>query len=157
MNKSQSKFLTVFILGLTTLLLASCASAGPVASNNEPDSSMSETPNASETSTLAAGDFIPYESFVTSGDKYSDSKVVLFFNAVWCSTCLQARENIEASLGEIPENLAIVVVDFDDSIELRKKYGVTVQHTFIEIDSSGEPLGKWSGSVTVDQIVEQLS
>jgi thiol-disulfide isomerase/thioredoxin len=157
MNKVLSQFLSAAGLGLTTLLLASCASAGPVATNNEPDSSVSEAPSASETTNESAGDFIPYESFVTSGDKYSDSKVVLFFNAVWCSTCKQARENIEASLGEIPQDLAIVVVDFDDSIELRKKYGVTVQHTFIEIDSSGEPLGKWSGSVTVDQIVEQLS
>jgi thiol-disulfide isomerase/thioredoxin len=156
MNKVRSQFFSAAGLGLTTLLLASCAAAGPVATTTEPDSSMSETPSASET-TVGAGDYIPYESFVTSGDKYSDSKVVLFFNAVWCSTCQQARENIEASLGEIPQDLAIVVVDFDDSIELRKKYGVTVQHTFIEIDSSGEPLGKWSGSVTVDQIVEQLS
>ena len=157
MKQNQSKLLTVFTLGLTTLLLASCASAGPFATTTEPDSSMTEAPSASETTAVAAGDYIPYESFVTSGDKYSDSKVVLFFNAVWCSTCQQARENIEASLGEIPENLAIVVVDFDSSIDLRKKYGVTVQHTFIEIDSAGEPLGKWSGSVTVDQIVEQLS
>lgn len=157
MKLNQSKFLTVFALGLTTLLLASCASAGPITKSTEPDSSMSETPSASETTNEAAGDYIPYESFVTSGDKYSDSKVVLFFNAVWCSTCQQARENIEASLGKIPKDLAIVVVDFDDSIELRKKYDVTVQHTFVEIDSGGEPLGTWSGSVTVDQIVEQLS
>ncbi len=157
MNKSQSKFLTVFTLGLTTLLLVSCAAAGPVATNNEPDNSMSETPSAAETTNESAGDFLPYESFVTSGDKYSKSKVVLFFNAAWCSTCQQARENIEANLDEIPKDLVIVVVDFDDSIELRKKYSVTVQHTFIEIDSSGEPLGKWSGSVTVDQIVAQLS
>jgi thioredoxin 1 len=157
MKQNQSKFFTVFTLGLATLLLASCASAGPITKTTEPDSSMSAAPSATETTTEAAGDYIPYESFLTSGDKYSDSKVVLFFNAVWCSTCQQARENIEASLGQIPENLAIVVVDFDSSIELRKKYGVTVQHTFIEIDSAGEPLGKWSGSVTVDQIVEQLS
>lgn len=157
MKQSKSKFLTTFTLTLTTLLLAACASAGPGASNPEPDPSISETPRASETTIVAAGDYVPYESFVTSGDKYSDSKIVLFFNAVWCSTCQQARENIEASLGEIPEDLVIVVVDFDSSLDLRKKYGVTVQHTFIEIDSAGEPLGKWSGSVTVDQIVEQLS
>lgn len=156
MKQSKSKFLTTFTLALTTLLLAACASAGPGASNPEPDPSISETPGATET-TVEAGDYIAYESFVTSRDKYSDSKVVLFFNAIWCSTCQQARENIEASLGQIPENLAIVVVDFDSSIDLRKKYGVTVQHTFIEIDNAGEPLGKWSGSVTVDQIVEQLS
>jgi thiol-disulfide isomerase/thioredoxin len=156
MNTVLSHFFKVTGVGLTALLLASCASAGPITKSTEPDSSMSETPSASETTTEAAGNYMPYESFVTSGDKYSDSKVVLFFNAVWCSTCQQARENIEASLGQIPKDLAIVVVDFDDSIELRKKYGVTVQHTFIEIDSAGEPLGKWSGSVTVDQIVEQL-
>ncbi len=157
MNQSQSKFLTVSALVLTTLLLASCAAAGPVATNNKPDSSMSETPSAAETTNESAGDFLSYESFVTSGDKYSKSKVVLFFNAAWCSTCQQARENIEANLDEIPKDLVIVVVDFDDSVELRRKYSVTVQHTFVEIDSAGEALGKWSGSVTVDQIVGQLS
>lgn len=157
MKQNHSKFLTVLTLGLTTLLLASCASAGPVATTTEPEPSISETPRDTATTTELAGDYIPYESFMTSGDKYSNSKVVLFFNAVWCSTCQQARENIEASLGQIPADLVIVVVDFDSSIELRKKYGVTVQHTFIEIDSAGEPLSKWSGSVTVDQIVEQLS
>jgi len=152
-----SRSLKIGGLVLTSLLLASCASVGPVATNTEPETSISETPSASETTSGASGDYIPYESFVTSGDKYADSRVVLFFNAVWCSTCQQARDNIEASLGQIPKDLVIVVVDFDDSIELRKKYGVTVQHTFIEIDSSGEQLGKWSGSVTVDQIVKQLS
>lgn len=157
MIKTQSKLLTVFTLGLTTLLLASCASAGPVSTNTEPDTSMSETPSDSEATTVSAGYYLPYESFATYRDQYSDSKVVLFFNAAWCSTCQQARENIEASLGEIPADLAIVLVDFEDSIELRKKYGVTVQHTFIEIDSAGELLGKWSGSVTVEKIVEQLS
>lgn len=157
MGKVHSNFLSAMGLGLATLLLASCASLGPVATTPEPEASISEMPSASETTSEAAGDYIPYGSFATSGDKYSESRVVLFFNAMWCSTCQQARENIEASLGEIPEDLVIVVVDFDSSIELRKKYGVTVQHTFIEIDSAGEPLGKWSGSVTVDQIVDQLS
>ena len=157
MFKTKSELLRTFTVGLITLLLASCASAGPVATITEPDTSMSQTPTASETTNEAAGDYVTYESFVTSEDKYADSKVVLFFNAVWCSTCQQARENIEVSLGEIPTDLAIVLVDFDDSIELRKKYGVTVQHTFVEIDSAGEPLGKWSGSVTIDHIVGKLS
>ena len=157
MKVNVSRSLKIVGLVLTSLLLTSCASAGPVATNTEPKTSMSESPATSDTASEAAGDYIPYASFVTSGDKYADSKVVLFFNAVWCSTCQQARDNIEASLGQIPKDLVIVVVDFDDSIELRKKYGVTVQHTFIEIDSSGEQLGKWSGSVTVDQIVKQLS
>jgi thioredoxin 1 len=49
------------------------------------------------------------------------------------------------------------VVDFDDSIELRKKYGVTVQHTFVQIDSSGGAIGKWSGSVTIAEVKSQLA
>jgi hypothetical protein len=53
--------------------------------------------------------------------------------------------------------LTIVVVDFDTAMELRKLYGVTVQHTFVQIDASGEAITKWSGSTTIDEIVEQLS
>jgi hypothetical protein len=83
--------------------------------------------------------------------------VVLFFNAAWCSTCKVARDNFEASLDQIPVDLTIVVVDFDTATELRKLYGVTVQHTFVQIDASGQAIGKWSGSTSIDEIVEQLS
>jgi thiol-disulfide isomerase/thioredoxin len=81
--------------------------------------------------------------------------VVLFFNAAWCSTCKIARDNFEASLDQIPSDLTVVVVDFDDSSELRKKYGVTLQHTFVQIDGMGEMVKKWSGSTSIEQIVNQ--
>jgi hypothetical protein len=59
-------------------------------------------------------------------------------------------------LDQIPSDLTIVVVDFDNSDDLRKKYGITVQHTFVQIDATGESLKKWSGSTTIDQIVKTL-
>jgi hypothetical protein len=59
-------------------------------------------------------------------------------------------------LDQIPSDLTIVVVDFDNATELRKLYGVTVQHTFVQIDASGEAIGKWSGSTTINEIVDQL-
>jgi thiol-disulfide isomerase/thioredoxin len=156
MNKVTSRVLSASAFCLSVLLLTSCASLDPVPISAEPEPSMSQSPTAAESPSATAGNYIPYESFVTSGDEYSDSNVVLFFNAVWCSTCKQARDNFEASLSEIPEDLTIVVVDFDNALELRKQYGVTVQHTFIQIDSEGEALAKWSGSISVAEIVDQL-
>lgn len=44
--------------------------------------------------------------------------------------------------------------DFDTATDLRQKYGVTVQHTFLQIDAEGTELAKWSGSVTADEIAQ---
>ena len=93
--------------------------------------------------------------YENSKDRFVDSDVVLFFNANWCSTCKIARDNIEGNLDSIPSNLAIVVVDFDKETDLRKKYGVTIQHTFVQIDKDGNELTKWSGSVTAEEIAEE--
>lgn len=157
MRKTRSNLFTAISLGIAILLLSSCASAVEIAETSKPDSENTQSPIPSEGDTDQPGNYISYENYAASADQYSDSKVVLFFNAVWCSTCKQARGNFESSLTEIPENLTVVVVDFDNSIELRKKYAVSVQHTFVEINNAGEAVGKWSGSTTFAGIAEQLS
>jgi thiol-disulfide isomerase/thioredoxin len=157
MRKTRPSAFTFVSLAIATLLLSSCASPVEVAETSKPESEITQSPPPSEVVTRVAGDYISYESFVTSGDKYSDSKVVLFFNAPWCSTCKVARDNFESSLADIPDNLTVVVVYFANAFELRKKYGVTVQHTFVEIDRAGEALGKWSGSTTYAEIVKNLA
>jgi thiol-disulfide isomerase/thioredoxin len=83
--------------------------------------------------------------------------VILFYNAYWCSTCKAARDGFESGLGEIPEDLTIVLVDFDENTEMRKKYDVIVQHTFVQIDSAGNELQRWYGSTTVAEIEEKIS
>ena len=115
------------------------------------ESEMSE----SEEVVPAAGSFITLAEYEGGKDTYAGNDVVLFFNASWCSTCKEARENLEAD--PIPAGLTIVKVDFDDSDELRQKYGVTVQHTFVQIDSDGNELAKWNGSVTADEIASQTT
>lgn len=105
----------------------------------------------------AAGSFITLADYEGSKDTYAGNNVVLFFNASWCSTCKEARENLEADPSAIPAGLTIVKVDFDDSDELRQKYGVTVQHTFVQIDSDGNELAKWNGSITADEIASQTT
>lgn len=98
-----------------------------------------------------------YEDY--SSDKLSranDGDVVLFFNASWCPTCKALRDNIESNLENIPSGVSILKVDYDNSTELKQKYGVTYQHTFVQVDAEGNMINKWSGSATLDSLVSNI-
>ena len=118
-----------------------------------PTPAESEQPS-SEAAPSGPGSYITLADYDADKGAYASTDVVLFFNAAWCSTCREARDNIEADLAGIPSDLTIVVVDFDTATDLRQKYGVTVQHTFVQIDAEGNELATWSGSVTADQIAQ---
>jgi len=158
MKKSTSRLAMMFSgLLIGAMLLTSCIASSRVASSPTPDAPAAEAPSNQEDASESIGNYITFGTYETSSNDFSDTNVVLFFNAAWCSTCKVARDNFEASLDQIPVDLTIVVVDFDTATELRKLYGVTVQHTFVQIDDSGQAIGKWSGSTSIDEIVEQLS
>ena len=150
------------------LVLSGCGSS---TSGNDADPSppASETSEVVETEVVdtetveteageigsASGAYVTLADYESAQASFTNSDVVLFFNASWCSTCKEVRENLEADPSAIPAGLTIVKVDFDDSDELRQKYGVTVQHTFVQVDSNGNELAKWNGSVTADEIAQQ--
>lgn len=146
----------------SSYLIISCATPEQVEqSQNLPTESeittteTTESMPSPESQVASVGRYLSLEDFQASSGQFAESKVVYFFNAAWCSTCKVARDNFEATLDEIPADLTVVVVDFDNSSELRKKYGVTIQHTYVQIDSQGELVNKWSGSTSFDQIFEQ--
>lgn len=85
-----------------------------------------------------------------------DGKVVLFFKASWCPTCRALDGDIKASLGDIPAGVTILEVDYDKSGDLKQKYGVTTQHTLVQVDSQGTLLNKWSGGNTLESVVEKI-
>lgn len=123
----------------------------------EPDDSVASEDTADPVDAEAPvgpGSYIALADYEADQAAYADTDVVLFFNAEWCSTCKIARDNIQSDLAAIPSGLTIVVVDFDTANELRQQYGVTVQHTFVQVDADGNELAKWSGSVTADEIAQ---
>jgi thiol-disulfide isomerase/thioredoxin len=81
-------------------------------------------------------------------------RVVLFFNAKWCPDCQRADANFQKE--SIPDGLTILSVDYDKYNDLKKKYGVTYQHTFVQVDASGNQIKKWSGSYTVDDVEKNV-
>lgn len=83
-------------------------------------------------------------------------KAVLFFKASWCPTCKAVDADILSHLKDIPKDVAILKVDYDNSTELKKKYGVTYQHTFVQIDKNGNLIKKWAGSQTLTKLLSEI-
>ena len=140
---------------------ATSAAAEPMESTESDDMESEDMTDmeseAAQPAAAASGAYITLAEYEGSKDMYAQGDVVLFFAADWCSTCQEATENLEADPAAIPAGLAIVRVDYDNSDELKQKYGVTVQHTFVQVDADGNELAKWSGSVTADQIAKQIA
>ena len=80
--------------------------------------------------------------------------IVLFFHANWCSTCRDIEQKILKTW--VPKNLTIFKVDFDTATELRKKYLILTQTTFVQIDKNGTQIKKWLGSENIDDIIDNL-
>ncbi len=88
--------------------------------------------------------------------KANSGKVVLFFRASWCPTCKALDADIVSNLKSIPENVTILDVDYDNSTDLKKKYGVTYQHTLVEVNADGLMIKKWAGSPTLASLVKEI-
>ena len=142
------------------VVAGACSSSPSTSDQSDETEQVSESTNpadsmpSSSVDTTSAGAYITLADFQASQETYSESKVVLFFTATWCSTCKKARSNLESDLSAIPSDLTIVLVDFDSESDLKRQYGITVQHTFVQIDTDGSELAKWSGSLTAQEIVE---
>ena len=103
------------------------------------------------TAMMVKGSYIAYDPAKIVNAAHG--KVVLDFSASWCPICQEADKNFKASA--TPEGLTLLKVDYDNSTDLKRKYGVTIQHTFVQVDKDGNLLKKWSGTVTYNELLKQ--
>jgi len=83
-------------------------------------------------------------------------KSVLFFAATtWCQTCSALEEEIIERQAEIPKNITILKVDYDNDRVMNQKYGVTSQHTLVVLDENGKELKRWLGG-GFDTLLQQI-
>lgn len=85
--------------------------------------------------TLGAGSYVDYSDTAIAD---ADGRVLLFFHAPWCPQCLALDTDITST--GAPDGTTIIKVDYDSHQDLRQLYGVTLQTTFVEVDSSGTML-----------------
>lgn len=97
--------------------------------------------------------YVPYSqtAFVAASDK----RRVLYFHADWCPTCRPLNAALSKDPNQIPQGVVLFKTNYDTESELKTKYGITYQHTFVEVDAQGNAVQTWSGG-NVNDVVDRL-
>jgi len=80
--------------------------------------------------------------------------VVYFFAATWCPDCQATYKDVKANFSKLPMNFTLVFVNYDKAKDLKQKYGITAQHTFVLVGAMGEKKKVWTTSATVSDLVQ---
>ncbi|PIY69440.1 hypothetical protein COY90_00655 [Candidatus Roizmanbacteria bacterium CG_4_10_14_0_8_um_filter_39_9] len=85
-------------------------------------------------------------------------RTVLFFAALgWCPSCQIADKEFKANLGKIPNDVTILVVNYDTEKAFKQRYAVTMQDTFIQIDKNEREITRWnSGGQGVEALLANI-
>lgn len=140
MKKSPLIFILIFVsvvAAAATYLFIQKDDTGSIVRTNQttPTSVASTQPQQATTTPASGAGYVAYSEdslSTTAGDK------VLFFHAPWCWQCREIEKGINEQ--GVPAGLTIFKVDYDTHQDLRKKYGVTLQTTFVKVDDKGNKL-----------------
>ena len=86
----------------------------------------------------------------------ANGTAVLFFHAPWCPTCRRLDKEIKNEVSTLPDGVVIFKTDYDSESQLKKKYGVTYQHTLVVVDENLDLVKKWSGG-GFDEVLFQVN
>ena len=132
---------------------SSAESSSPSTPSSEAVPATSPSTDGSTASCETPGRYADYSAEAAADVCYTDT--ILFFHAPWCPECRGFEKAIES--GTVPDGAQILKVDYDSATDLRKKYEVTIQSTFVRVDATGKRIKLWSGygqDKSVDAILE---
>lgn len=98
----------------------------------------------------------PYSSENLAKATENGGKALIFFHAQWCPFCLAAEKDILSKFDQIPEDVTILKANYDSERSLKQQYGVTTQHTFVQVNQDGTEITKWVGGETLEEIVGRI-
>lgn len=91
----------------------------------------------------------------------ANKRRVIYFYANWCPICKPADVDFQKNANKIPEDVVVIRVNYNDSDtdqeekDLATKYGITYQHTYVQIDEQGNVITKWNGGQT-EELLENI-
>lgn len=146
MNARMGAVIAIVAVVIVAAVVALFALRGTDADSGIPDAgtspsataSPSEAPSPEGSSEAPAATAGSYEEYSESAVAEADGRVLLFFHASWCPQCRAIEDDIRTE--GVPAGVTILHVDYDSNQALRQRYGVTLQTTFVEVDSAGDPL-----------------
>ena len=150
MNKTASILIIVSIL--IVVGIAGFALSQKFTSNQDSSMKKEEVAKHKDGNSLdnsATSRYVEYSK--TAYDNATDKRRVLFFYASWCPICQPVDAEFKTNSGKIPEDVKLFRVHYSDPQTneaekgLAKQYGITYQHTFVQVDKNGSEAAKWNG------------
>lgn len=130
--------IVILVVALGFLYLTYARRANAPTNDTQPDTSQAPSSSTEpQTSQPATGS---YQTYSQPALQQATGRKVLFFHASWCPQCRAIEQDINEQ--GVPSDMTIFKVDYDNSADLKMKYGVTLQTTFVEVDSGGELIKK---------------
>jgi thioredoxin 1 len=145
----KSYIVVLIILITTVVVIIQFADLGQSKSANT--STNTPTIATNSINKLSENSSLKYITDHKAGLTVESTKKVIFFYANWCPTCIPVDKELSEKESQIPDGVIVIRVNYNDTDtdqsekELAKKYGVTYQHTFVQIDSDGNVITKWNG------------
>jgi thiol-disulfide isomerase/thioredoxin len=159
----MNRKLLIILVTIAVLIIASVAGYALTRPQTSASTGSPSTPNSSESNSSGSGssgtaDSSRYVDYSPSAIADASGTRLLFFHATWCPSCRQ----IESEIIEqgVPEGVTIIKVDYDSNQDLRQKYGVTVQTTFVSVDASGEEIASfvpYGGDLSLNSVLDKLT
>lgn len=103
-----------------------------------------------ENQTVLSANYETYDEW----SLWEAENTILFFHASWCGSCKKTHDSLSET--GLPDNVKVLKVDFDTAMDLKKKYEIVKEHTFVQVDKNGEMIKKWSGSFTAEDILDNV-
>lgn len=100
------------------------------------------------TQSTAPGAYVDYSDAKLAAAQ--DGKRILFFHAPWCGVCKFFEDEILEQ--GVPTGVTVLKIDYDSSTELKKKYGVQIQSTFVLLDGNGDIVKTWPYGIGLTSI-----
>lgn len=158
----------VFIVGVGYLATSSSAKPNPIEQDRTTSSTIGTTETSDQESTTTDASAVEattstgtavgtYTTYNPDTVAQSDAEhILLFFHATWCPSCKALDTDITAHADSIPAEVAIFKVDYDTATDLKRQYGVTTQHSVIEINAAGEAQSGITHPLTFEEILDTV-
>ncbi|MEO7147752.1 MAG: thioredoxin domain-containing protein [Terrimesophilobacter sp.] len=129
----------------------------PENAGNVSQSGQDSTPSSDgqPSASTGSGTYVDYSPTAIAD---ASGTTLLFFHAPWCPSCRQIESEITSN--GVPDGVTIIKVDYDSNQDLRQKYGVTIQTTFVKVDASGNELEKfvpYGGDLGLKLVIDALA
>jgi thioredoxin-related protein len=160
MNKYIVGGLVAVLVVMGVVFVASGDDTDTTAAPNNSAATVSDSPQAEAESvaseeseeTVEVARYIEYSEANLASTK--DTKQVVFFHAPWCSTCIAFEKEIIAQ--GVPAGMTILKADYDTETDLKQKYEVRLQSTFVLLDADGNVQQAWPSGQGLSNDISNL-